>query len=82
MRGKSALELLEACVTHPHWLFRGRCFGVPYRTLGAENVSTVSAVVLEEEEGEERYEAQLKKEANIFSFSFLKRQKKTSYVPS
>ncbi len=46
-RGKSALQLLEARLAHPYWLFRGRREGVPRRTLGAENVSAVSAVVLD-----------------------------------
>lgn len=48
MRGTSALELLKARLAHPYWLFRGRREGVLRWTLGAENVSTMSAVVLEE----------------------------------
>lgn len=44
---KSALELLEARLAHPYWLFRGRSEGVLRRTLGTENVSTMSAVVLD-----------------------------------
>ena len=47
MTGKSALELLKARLTHPHWFFGGRREGVPRRTLGAENVSAMSAMVLD-----------------------------------
>lgn len=48
---ESTLELLEAGLTDPHWLFGGWCEGVPRRTLGAENVPAVSAVVLNEQRG-------------------------------
>lgn len=47
MTGKSALEFLEAGLTNPHWLFRRRREGVLGRTLSTENVSTVSAMVLD-----------------------------------
>lgn len=52
MRGTSALELLEARLAHPYWLFGGRRESVPRRTLRTENVSTMSAVVLDIHRGE------------------------------
>lgn len=48
-RGESALELLEAGLADPDWLFGIRGEGIPCRTFSAENVPTVSAVVLEPE---------------------------------
>ena len=47
MRGKSALELLKARLTHPYWLFRGRREGVLRRAFSTENVSAMSAMVLQ-----------------------------------
>lgn len=41
------MELLETRLTHPYWLFRGWREGVSRRTLAAENISTVSAVMLD-----------------------------------
>lgn len=44
--GGSALELLEARLTHTHWFLGGRRQGVLGRALGAEDVAAVPAVVL------------------------------------
>lgn len=49
---KSSLELFEAYLTHSYWLFGVRRQGVLGRTLGAEDVSTMSAVVLNSTEEE------------------------------
>lgn len=46
------MELLEAGLTYSYWLFRGWRQGVSRGTLGAENVSTVSTMVLEDTQSE------------------------------
>lgn len=46
LSGESALELLEARLTHPDRLLGGRRQGVLGRALGAEDVAAVPAVVL------------------------------------
>lgn len=63
--GGSALELLEARLTHTHWFLGGRRQGVLGRALGAEDVAAVPAVVLggDREGGRGRLEEQ---EATLF----------------
>lgn len=50
------MKLLETCLADPYWLFRRWREGVLRRTLGAEDVSAMSAVVLDIERGGRRLE--------------------------
>lgn len=59
------MELLKTCLTYSYWLFRGGREGVFRGTLSAENVSTMSTMVLEERDTKETVNIYNLKETEI-----------------